>query len=226
MTNRNLVHAMGRIDLKLIADAAPDLPQKKRKNRASWVKWSAAAVCLCLIFIGTAHIMRDETPYAPPTEYPGYTVISSFYYKGDVCENEIAAVIHKDFDDTSITLSIRKKTNDPIEVVLRGWKYHNAEVVVSHNTDLLFYVNGEKTDRIPATPGEYEVKIDYRNFLLRCDELDVMLYISDIGYFSLNGEGLKIEGIEDFSGLMMPAEAWRGSIWRDFISASSLFVMQ
>ena len=47
MTNRNLLQAMGRIDPKLIAEAAPDVPQKKSTNKM-WVRWGAVAACLCL----------------------------------------------------------------------------------------------------------------------------------------------------------------------------------
>lgn len=54
MTNTNLLQAMGRIDPKLIADAAPDVSQKKcgRKSR-SWIKWCGIAACLCLIALVT-----------------------------------------------------------------------------------------------------------------------------------------------------------------------------
>lgn len=47
MTNANLLQAMGHIDPKLIADAAPDVPQKKSANK-TWVKWASLAACLCL----------------------------------------------------------------------------------------------------------------------------------------------------------------------------------
>jgi hypothetical protein len=46
MTNTDLLQAMGHIDPKLIADAAPDAGRKKRADRA-WVKWGAVAACLC-----------------------------------------------------------------------------------------------------------------------------------------------------------------------------------
>ena len=42
MTNTNLLQAMGRIDPKLIVDAAPDAPQKKSTNK-TWVKWASLA---------------------------------------------------------------------------------------------------------------------------------------------------------------------------------------
>ncbi len=49
MTNTNLIHAMGRIDPKLIADAAPDVEQKKSANK-TWVKWASLAACFAIVF--------------------------------------------------------------------------------------------------------------------------------------------------------------------------------
>ncbi len=48
MTNIDLLQAMGRIDPKLIADAAPDVPRKKGRNR-TWIKWASIAACFALI---------------------------------------------------------------------------------------------------------------------------------------------------------------------------------
>ncbi len=48
MTNNNLLQAMGRIDPKLVADAAPDVPQKKPANK-TWVKWASLAASLALL---------------------------------------------------------------------------------------------------------------------------------------------------------------------------------
>ncbi len=50
MKNTNLLHAMDNIDPRLILDAAPDIPRKKRVNKR-WVKWASLAACLCLIAI-------------------------------------------------------------------------------------------------------------------------------------------------------------------------------
>lgn len=47
MTNANLLHAMGRIDPKLITDAAPDVEQTRKKT---WIKWASLAACFCLAF--------------------------------------------------------------------------------------------------------------------------------------------------------------------------------
>ena len=63
MTNTNLLQAMGRIDPKLIADAAPDVAQKKSVNK-TWVKW-ASAVAACLVLVISATFI---TQYIP-TEY-------------------------------------------------------------------------------------------------------------------------------------------------------------
>ena len=49
MTNTNLLQAMGYIDSRLIADAAPDVARKKYTNK-KWIKWvSLAAACFTLV---------------------------------------------------------------------------------------------------------------------------------------------------------------------------------
>ena len=56
MTNTDLIRAMGGIDPRLIAEAAPDVRQKKPVRKA-WMKWaSLAAACLALV-IGAFPIM-------------------------------------------------------------------------------------------------------------------------------------------------------------------------
>ena len=48
MTNTSLLEAMGRIDLRLIEDAAPDVVHKKPVSK-TWVKWGSVAACFALI---------------------------------------------------------------------------------------------------------------------------------------------------------------------------------
>ena len=61
MMNTNLLQAMGRIDPKLIADAAPDVEQKKPTNKR-WIKWGALAACLALIIMFTPTLIHIFTP--------------------------------------------------------------------------------------------------------------------------------------------------------------------
>ena len=48
MTDKNLLLAMGHIDPKLIAEASPDVPYKKKASN-KWVRWGAVAACLASI---------------------------------------------------------------------------------------------------------------------------------------------------------------------------------
>lgn len=61
MTNTNLLQAMGRIDPKLITDAAPDIMQKKSANRV-WLKRGTMAACLCLVAAGAFRIAIGFIP--------------------------------------------------------------------------------------------------------------------------------------------------------------------
>ena len=49
MTNANLIDAMGCIDPKLIADAAPDVPQKKSSHKPLAIVVAACLTLVCLI---------------------------------------------------------------------------------------------------------------------------------------------------------------------------------
>ncbi len=51
MTQKNLLDAVGRIDAKLITEAAPDVPYRKNTNK-TWGMWGAIAACFCLILAG------------------------------------------------------------------------------------------------------------------------------------------------------------------------------
>ena len=200
MTQEKLIDAITDLDSDILDryfDMKADLAAKKKPKKRAWVKWASLAACFCLVLVVSVVFFKGEqTPDTPSTEYIGYTATSSFYYKDDVCNNEIATITHKGFDDTSITLFIDKKSNDPLVFAFRGWQSPHSEVITNTAADLIVYVNGEKVDQMPTTPGKYEVKIDYSNFVSKCDELDVMMYISNFGYFSLNSEGYKIDGID------------------------------
>ena len=209
MTQEKLIDAITDLDSDILNryfDMKADLAAKKKPRKRTWVKWaSVAAACFCLILVVSVVFFKGEQPLnVPSAEYIGYTATSSFYYKNDVCNNEIATITHKGFDDTSITLYIDKKTNDSLVFAFRGWQSHNSEVITNTVADLIIYVNGEKVDVIPTAPGIYEVKIDYSKFALKCDELDPYMFISDVGYFSLNNEGYKIDGIDGLPDLTMP----------------------
>lgn len=66
MKNTNLLDSMGRIDPKLIADASPDVPQKKSTSKA-WMKWTSLAACFAILIIACVTILPslmgdDVTP--------------------------------------------------------------------------------------------------------------------------------------------------------------------
>ena len=72
MKNTNLLDSMGRIDPKLIADASPDIPQKKSSSNA-WMKWTSLAACFCLIVsvMIVVPMLREDDPGVIPG--PGTT---------------------------------------------------------------------------------------------------------------------------------------------------------
>ena len=210
MTQEKLTDAITDLDSDILERyfaVKADLAEKKKPKKNDWVKWASLAACLCLVVVvSMTYFIGDDTPDIPSVYYPEYTETSSFFYEGDVCENEVATITHKNYDEKSITLSIDKKTDDLLTIAFKGWKSNRADVLVNNDTDLMLYVNGEETNQMPAAPGKYEVKIDYSSFAKKCDELDVYMYVSGFGYFCLNGEGYRIVGIDDISELTTSTE--------------------
>ena len=75
MTNKNLLQAMGHIDPKLIADAAPDVPQKKIVNK-TWIKWASLAACFAVAIIIAIPFINNPG-IDTPGEYKAY-IFSSY----------------------------------------------------------------------------------------------------------------------------------------------------
>lgn len=203
MRGNELLNKLESIDPAYIEAAG----QASKKEKNTWIKWATLAACLCLVVVvSMTYFIGDDTPDIPSVYYPEYTETSSFFYEGDVCENEVAAITHKSSDEKSITLSIDKKTDDLLTIAFKGWKSNKADVLVNNAADLMLYINGEETNQMPTAPGKYEVKIDYSGFAKKCDELDAYMYVSGFGYFCLNGEGYRIVGIDDISELTTSTE--------------------
>ena len=59
MKNMNLLDSMGRIDPQLIADASPDVPQKKSSSKA-WMTWTSLAACFALIVSASLWLFVPE----------------------------------------------------------------------------------------------------------------------------------------------------------------------
>ncbi len=140
MTNTNLLQAMGRIDPKLIADAAPDVPQKKSANK-TWVKWaSAVAACLVLVvcaipiinlvFDGShsgAHVSINYNSLEEVHTALGYETL---YSKLDL-EQADTSNISISYDSISGADGEQANLEKPLQLLIR-----------------MSYPNGEITDRV------------------------------------------------------------------------------
>lgn len=61
MTDINLLHAMGNIDPRLIAEAAPDTVSRKSAGEV-WLKWATIAACAYLV---AAAVLRVAVAFVP-----------------------------------------------------------------------------------------------------------------------------------------------------------------
>ncbi|MBR2906840.1 MAG: hypothetical protein IKJ04_07685 [Clostridia bacterium] len=205
MTQENLTAAVTELDpdiLERYFRIKKALAEKKRPKRRVWIKRAAIAACFCLIItLGAIGLFMKNTPDTPQPDFPGYVAAEKYFLEGDVCVGEGATITHKGFDETSITLHIKKTDEAPLNLYFRGLNEGEEEAIFSSVEDLIFTVNGARADSIPTAPGEYEVRIDYSKFIMKCDQMDTFLHIKDYGHFSLNGEGLKIAGIGDIEDI-------------------------
>ena len=203
MTQDKLTDAITELDSDIIeryVRMKSTLAEKKKPKHRAWVKWASMAACFCLIVtLGAIGLFMKDTPDTPQTDFPGYAVIEKYLLEGEVSKGEGATIMHKGFDETSITLYIEKNDETPFHLYFRGFNEGEVEAIFSSDEDLIFTVNGARADSFPTAPGEYEVRIDYSKFITKCDRMDTFLHIKDFGHFSLNGEGLRVEGIEDIS---------------------------
>lgn len=210
MTNTNLLQAMGRIDPKLIADAAPDVAQKKSVNK-TWVKWASLAACLCLIVTASVMIipnfLNNQMENADLLTLQGRTVDSSV---GKLTLTSYNSAENK------CTFTLVKENNKAIYFCFRGFSVLNTytdetgaelkEVQQYHvitkydgydkaaknhivkDDNLIITVNGENVDTIPTAPGTYEITIDYSELYEFLDYVEHVVEVYSFGSFVISDD--------------------------------------
>lgn len=157
MTNKNLLQAMGRIDPKLILDAAPDVPQKKSVNN-TWVKWASLAACLCLIAIAAFTITLrlnengDIVDNVLPTDMD--KIIWSNEFGSDSDSEEGYLEWNGFFVDSSLYDVLQNDSDDYIAVIMTrtdGKKIEEYDEILAktinrdyHNGNLYLFVTRDQ----------------------------------------------------------------------------------
>lgn len=209
MTNTNLLQAIGRIDPKLIADAAPDVPQKKSANK-TWIKWASLAACLCLIITASIVIL----PSVIDDIFPGETDYIHFVGEAVKTEYGTLTLTEENPAEYKCTFILEKNNDTPICFAFRGHtvlreyldengailqevqNYHiitpydnYKEAASNHivvNDKLIITVNGEPVDNIPTAPGTYEITIDYSELDDILDHIEPAVDVIGFGTFSID----------------------------------------
>lgn len=146
MTNTNLLQAMGRIDPKLIADAAPDVSQKKdtityeRKKKNGWLKWGAMAACFGLILtvamMALPGILKGpESVMPPPILDPGPVVSNDDEPTGtDPIQPSDAQTIIINWDNVAVNeiADMISATSRPYDPNLYGEETWGEEEIVAY----------------------------------------------------------------------------------------------
>lgn len=124
MTSENVFRSMRDIDLQLILDAAPDLPQAKETNR-TWVKWTSLVACLALIIMCVPTLIHIFGP--SEADDPAYATVVYFSSYSELC-----AVLPRE----NMATNIPNSKNATIESYVTC-----NDVVVGDGTDLNDYRN-------------------------------------------------------------------------------------
>ncbi len=191
MTNINLVHAMGKIDPKLIADAAPDMLQNKSAKN-TWIKWFSLAACLCLVIVctfrisfrfGATDVYRHGIQYEIdnvfdlPAQYNGKILVQNlnlskaatfeFFY------NENGAVTNPD-DWYSLIISDHQNDKQLLihcmfgNTTVEDWK---VDMVFTNEATKIINING-----IEIQIAQFKKSIDYNYWYYAIFEYDNIVY--------------------------------------------------
>lgn len=142
MKNMNLLQAMGRIDSKLIADAAPDVEQKNPKNK-TWVKWASFAACFVVLLFAAGFGI-----YAYSEEVKEYNAAIKFFNEYDLSTNGLTrGEIKKVYRDITTESFSYEKT---------------AEVIANSITSDL--IDGFEILQDNPTPEDVKNLWNYKNY--------------------------------------------------------------
>lgn len=210
MTNTNLLQAMGRIDPKLIADAAPDVAQKKSVNK-TWVKWASLAACLCLVITASVMIipsfLNNQIENADKITLQGVSVNSSVgsltLTDNNSAENKCTFTLVKENDKAiyfcfrgfSVLNTYTDETGAELKEVQQYHvitKYDGydkaADNHIVKDDKLIITVNGEKVDTLPTAPGTYQITIDYSELYEFLDYVEPVVEAYSFGSFVISDD--------------------------------------
>ena len=208
MKNTNLLDSMGRIDPQLIADASPDIHQKKSSSKA-WMKWTSLAACFAIILIVglgmLPSLLRDEdAPEETNDRYKGniiqvgeagvifpweYKTTAEKYVSLDVSGKKFSAR-QREISDSYIGSNIGS-----FEAI--GYDDTKEDGIYTENFEV-YEINGISMDELVAA------KIEGKYFVFISDEYDppatfgqVMDTYNLSEYIELNRFSFKGDGVEE-----------------------------
>lgn len=139
-----------------------------------------------------------------------YTQETKFINIGDVSSGVYGVIKYLNNDDSSITFSLNKTTDDIIYITLYGYTenvyskkntiYCGTTKTVKPNNEIVLiddafqiYVDGQLVNELPIDCGEYTIKVVYKKLKEKCERLDHGIYLSGFDCFAI--EDINIEGI-------------------------------
>lgn len=169
MKNTNLLQAMGRIDPKLIEDAAPDSSSQKKSTNKTWVKWASLAACLAVAVIIAIPFINNPG-IDNPAEYKAH--IFSSYDEFDsivpdiqIIENlanmdGVNVTIYGTFVDTSIEDSAKIENYAWFDVIAKRGdeSFATVQLKLNDNNSAAVYVKTHSLENETTING---VKVFY-----------------------------------------------------------------
>ena len=165
MTNTNLLQAMGHIDHRLIADAAPDIARKKYTNK-KWIKWiSLAAACfaflICavpimnLIFGGSHSDAPISNNYNSLEEVHNALGFDTLYSKLELDKSNTKSITIS-YASINSDSGVQANLEKPLQLKIRA-TYPNGETTDSVDYYIIFnrdsvddsYIGGYKNKVLP-----------------------------------------------------------------------------
>ncbi len=208
MTEKQLFAALAEVKADYVLDAAPD--KTKKVPMGVLIKWGSVAAAVCLILAAAILLpltRRPQTQVGSELRDHLFTVTYELLAEGGSMTDGEDRITYLEFAfDDYILLRYEKKSDKKAWILITGGLDGNAAFATTDEglaadvdfqdrlqlEGLRLYVDGVPAEDLPTAPGDYEIKISYRELI------DQGMYISP--------EGVQISGYDKAFSILRLAE--------------------
>ncbi len=183
MTEKQLFLSMREIDETYILNAAPKEKKAGAKApKSTLIKWGSVAAALCLILAASILLPLMQKPKTPDIELRDhlYTAIYVLLGEGGSMTDGEDKITYLEFTfDDCVVLRYEKKSDKPAWILIEGGlagkaAFATTDEALAADVDfqdrlqvrgIKLYVDGVPAEDLPTAPGDYEIKISYRELI-------------------------------------------------------------